>query len=688
VSPIRLLAFAAVGLLTLPPQGQQQPTFRARVDLIQVNVVAINEKGEHVYGLTAADFTLLDRGRPQTISTFQEIDARKPPDDQVRLRLPAQVRRDVASNHLTDLDRLVILVVDDLHIYKGRTDRAKELARDVVRKLAPGAFMAVLFTSGERSTEVTDDSSRLMRAVDTFAGRQSWRRPNPAIDGQTPTPLNPEGGIENLDIVNRNQQTKVQEFFANITKYKTLEDAARLLRLSTARRKAFVLVTEGIWFNPTGAYDEPGADCPERGTCYHWRAVQDMMRSMRRSNVATYALDPRGHVTSQQLAIEMHPSPAGLLGTAGGSAKDEDQVFRWHNPVRAAQDGLRLMAEASGGFAVTDDDNLTAGLSRIVEDLDHYYLLGFYPADPDGPQYRPLAVKASRTGLTLRFRRAYAEVGPPDPPKKGADPLAQLVTAALPSSDVPMRLQAIQLPTLTKDTRVAFALELSLAPDRVPAREDRRLDDIRYGLFVADLRSGKVVQQFTNTAQVLNKGDGQPIKPTDPIRYQILTALTLPPRSYQVRASATSDTLTAGGSVFLPLTVADSSRVSLSLSDPVLGYASGPRSAQARDKTLTTDDAMVLPMEPELDRVFSAGESVRLFATVLRRQPVDVTATVSARTTEGKTVFSERLRLPVGDDAIDLVLPFSGLAPGPYVLRVQAGDGSRTVERELGFAIR
>jgi hypothetical protein len=73
---------------------------------------------------------------------------------------------------------------------------------------------------------------------------------------------------------------------------------------------------------------------------------------------------------------------------------------------------------------------------------------------------------------------------------------------------------------------------------------------------------------------------------------------------------------------------------------------------------------------------------------VLRRQPVDVTATVSARTTEGKTVFSERLRLPVGDDAIDLVLPFSGLAPGPYVLRVQAGDGSRTVERELGFAIR
>jgi VWFA-related protein len=688
VKPGRIVAIALLVAIPLLVQAQQQPTFRARVDLIQVNVVAVDASGKHVYGLTAPDFTVLDRGRPQAIATFQEIDARTPPADQGHVRLPAQVRRDVASNQLTDLDRLVILVIDDLHIYKGRTDRAKEVARDAVAKLAPGAFMAVLFTTGDNSTEVTDDSSRLVRAVDTLAGRQPWRRPNQAVDAQTPAPLNPEGGIENLDIVNRNQQTKLQQFFDNMSQFKALEDAARLLRLSTARRKAFVLVTEGVWLNPTGAYDEPAADCPQASPCYHWRAVQDMMRSLRRSNVATYALDPRGHVTSQQLALESHPSPAGLLGTAGGSASDEDQVFRWFNPVRAAQDGLKLMAEASGGFAVTDDDDLTGGLSRIIEDLDHYYLLGFYPADPEGPQYRPLEVKTDREGLTLRFRRAYAEVGPPDPPKKGTDPLAQLVTGALPSSDVPMRLQAIQLPALTKDTRVAFALELSLPPDRVPARDDRRLDDIRYGLFVADLKNGKVVQQFTNTAQVLGTAEGPAKQPSDTIRYQILTALTLPPGNYQVRASVMSDTLAAGGSVFLPLTVADSSRATLGLSDLVLGYASGPRAAIARDKTVTTEDSVRLPLEPELDRVFSPGESVRLFASVTRRLPLDVTATVSARTPDGTTVFSEKLTIPVGDDAIDMILPLSSLAPGPHVLKVHVSDSSRGAERELGFAIR
>ena len=56
--------------------------------------------------------------------------------------------------------------------------------------------------------------------------------------------------------------------------------------------------------------------------------------------------------------------------------------FRWNNPIRQAQDGLTIMAEATGGFAVTDTDDFTSASHRIIEDLDHYYLLGFYPSDP------------------------------------------------------------------------------------------------------------------------------------------------------------------------------------------------------------------------------------------------------------------------------------------------------------------
>ena len=100
---------------------------------------------------------------------------------------------------------------------------------------------------------------------------------------------------------------------------------------------------------------------------------------MRRSNVATYAIDPRGKVESKDLARECFPPPP-----RPGRDPCSNGMTDWNSVVRQAQHGLEIMSEASGGFAVTNTDDFTAGLKRIVEDLDHYYLLGFYPADTEG----------------------------------------------------------------------------------------------------------------------------------------------------------------------------------------------------------------------------------------------------------------------------------------------------------------
>src|SRR6185436_10828236 len=138
-----------------------------------------------------------------------------------------------------------------------------------------------------------------------------------------------------------------------------------------------------------------------------------MMESLRRSNVTTYTIDPRGKVSSQDLALESFPAPGCAVCSAGGGAKDEDSVFRWNNPVRQAQDGLTLLSEASGGFAVTDTDDFTSGLEAVIQDLDHYYLLGFYPADPVGNKYRPLAVTVpGHPDWTVRYRHGYVPGAP------------------------------------------------------------------------------------------------------------------------------------------------------------------------------------------------------------------------------------------------------------------------------------
>ena len=170
----------------------QQPTFRTSVDLVQVDVVVVDKDGRPVEGLTAADFTILDRRKAQKIATFDEVSHRQAEETPAPAVLPG-VRLDVSSNQTGQSERLIVMVVDDLHIYKERTDRAKDIARKVLADLGPQSSMAVLFTSQEHSTQVTTDRARLLAAVDTLKGRQSWRRPHQASDAQTGPPDHARG---------------------------------------------------------------------------------------------------------------------------------------------------------------------------------------------------------------------------------------------------------------------------------------------------------------------------------------------------------------------------------------------------------------------------------------------------------------------------------------------------------------
>src|SRR4051794_22714412 len=305
-------------LTTLAAAGSQQPTFKARADLVQVDVVVVDAKGNPIRGLKTSDFALRDRGKSQEIATFDEVAIARP-----RQAVPAdpRVRRDVSNNQTALVDRLVVLVVDDLHIYKDRTARAKDIAARVLVDLGAGASMAVLFTSGDHSTQITDDQAVLRDAVDTLKGRQSWRRPHPATDAMTGSRIDPEDSMDAaLAKLQEKQDASAQDFFENIKQYKVMRDAARLLETADRRRKAFVLISEGIGKDLTGLFGAmaPAGAPPEGGSqyaagnlaalnivapaTYHDFAVIDMMEALRRANVATYAIDPRGKVATGDLA--------------------------------------------------------------------------------------------------------------------------------------------------------------------------------------------------------------------------------------------------------------------------------------------------------------------------------------------------------------------------------------------------
>ncbi len=724
--------------------GQQPPVFRSNTELVEIDVVAVDKAGNRVHGLTRDDFILTERRTVQDIETFTEIrgDVAAVRSDE---RLPVGFRTGVASNSTSDAGRLVILVLDDLHVWQGRSEIVKDIATKIVNQLDPASSMALIQTGGDHSVEVTSDRTRLLEAISRFKGRRPVRRP---LENCTLRPIKrdlsrPEDFDPGCDI---------QDAYSNRGSWQALGAAARVLIGADRRRKAFVFISESTagdkrraflgrsantgQMSEASAYygtDDTSADpagiSVDSGESADGGDVANMLHAMQRANITTYAIDPRGLVTPQEMLLECLPGKVGRrVGEFGigpdpceGNDRPGPQSFNaW---VRQAQEGLNLFADSTGGFAVTDTDDFDRGISNIVTDIDNFYLLGFYPADTTTKGFRPVRVEVrGRPDLTLRYRQGYELI--PDDDKAAArnarrDPLHVLIDHPLPSPGLPLRLHAMPLPHSGDRSKVAIALELTL-PRSVMMSEadlDRLLDDIQYGVYALDLNGVKVRESFGSRARVALRPRPGLVQPPEQVTYQIAMEMELPAGQYQLRASAVSQRLGRGGSVYLTVDVPDFTKDDLAISDLLIGYGDGLRVPVARHRreitTLTATrptqvNTMVetagsrmtfaqtttsvpirssLPFEPTLDRTFSTSDSIRLYFKTAQRRRLPALATISALTADGQAVVSLTREL-TRDGDLDLRLPLAQLAPGAYRLKVDVADGRAKASRELGFLVR
>ena len=154
-----------------PSSNQQPPTFRTGVDIVQLDVTVLDKDRHPVRGLTAEDFTILEKGTPQPIVAFSAVD------------VPAAVTHvapwvrdaplDVVSN--AENRRLVAIIMDDAYT-KFEPDvmkRAKQIARTAIDQLGPGDLAAVVFTFLGRAQNFTADRSQLIQAVESYTPKMT-----------------------------------------------------------------------------------------------------------------------------------------------------------------------------------------------------------------------------------------------------------------------------------------------------------------------------------------------------------------------------------------------------------------------------------------------------------------------------------------------------------------------------------
>ena len=97
--------------------------------------------------------------------------------------------------------------------------------------------------------------------------------------------------------------------------------------------------------------------------------------------------------------------------------------------MRDTQQGLRQLAEETGGLAHFDTNGLNASLDRVLSDQAGYYLLGYNHSGDSTAAVHRLALKLKLLGLQVRYRKSFLGQAESDDPGKPLSPSQRLFEA-------------------------------------------------------------------------------------------------------------------------------------------------------------------------------------------------------------------------------------------------------------------
>jgi VWFA-related protein len=688
VSIVILLASFVTGAQQTPPRPGDQPpvTFKVEVNYVEIDAVVTDQQGNFVRNLTKDDFTISEQGKPQTVSVFSLVDIPVEKFDPP-LYKTKPIEADVRTNRNASDGRVFVIVLDDLNTHFARSGRVKVAARQFVeRYLGANDIAAVVQTGGARATgqEFTNSRARLLRAIDTFSGQKERSATLEKIDdyyrlrgmGSTDLPRDP---IEAIRVY------KARNTFT------VLKNVADYMAGVRGRRKAVVFFSEGVDYDIYDAISNRYAtDVRQYG--------QDAIAAATRANVSFYAVDPRGL--------------GGLDDAADLGSVPEDPslglgITSMQREIQLSQDSLRTIANETGGFAAVNANDFGTSFGRIIQDNSSYYVLGYYSTDSrrDG-QFRSVNVRVKNPSLQVRARKGYVAprgrppAGTPPPPGIAASiAMREALDSPLPVTGLPMTAFAAPMAgavSTAKPAKASVLVVVELEGGALKFKEEGGmfLNDVEVAIVAMD-DNGKIRDGAKDTAQLKLRPETHDAIVKNGVR--ITRRLELVPGRYQLRIGARESGSNRIGSVLYDLDVPDFSKGDLAMGGLIVTSAFASRMPTANpDK----DFKDILPASPAALRTFPTGDQLALAVDIYDNRAstphrVEVRTTLTAD--NGTAVFSSRderrsEELKGGNTFGHIAnIPLKGVAPGRYVLRVEAQSllsNGTTVARELEITVR
>ena len=684
------IAIAAIVMVigtAAPGLAQQQAadgtfTLKVQSDIVLTNVVVRDKKtGEVVKGLTAADFTVLENGKPQKIASFdyQSVDEAAVLNEKTTVTGQASVADLLNRNFAADPaalknHRLIVMFFDLSSMQPEDVDRAVEAAQDYInKKMQPADLVALvsMFTALNMDQDFTSDKALLLKGVGTYNGTQGTGFANGTTGSS-------EGTADDAS-----------SFIADDTEYNSLNTdrelyAIREIAKSLERvdeRKSMLYFSGGL----------------TRNGIENQASMRAATNAAVRANMAIYSVDSRG---LQALSPVGDASTGSLRGTSAYSgAAMQSQL----DANFGSQETLATLSSDTGGKAFFDSNDFAPAFQQIQHDTEAYYILGFHSTNTarDG-SYRRLTIKLNRNNAKLEhvdakldYRPGY--YAPADFKHQKTEDREQALTeqmrSDLPATDVAVYLQALYF--RLEDNKFFIPVSLIVPGSQIPFLKNGDRDKANIDV-MGEVKNaqGIVVGNVRDTVKLALDSSQQ----VQRRNIQYSTGFTLAPGRYHLKFVVRENQTGRMGSFETDLQVPDLRKSPLKLSSIVLASQRTPNTAKKSTNPLVRDGREWIPNIPHVFRqdqhlyflyeVYDpahqqAGAAAPADAAELKRRsgkPVRVLTSIEfmhngVKVYETPLVVADAINIPERDAVgFQFDVPLTQLKPGTYICQVNVID--------------
>ncbi|GIU79474.1 MAG: hypothetical protein KatS3mg005_2712 [Bryobacteraceae bacterium] len=638
---------AGYGQTVTPPPSP--PVFRVETALVQVDAVVTDRQGRKVKDLAAADFEVFLDGVPLPVTEAAYIEQHRPSRTS-REAAPPRAPQPALANLQPVLrglpQRVIVLLADDLNLsFKSAHAVRHALRQFVERQMQDGDAVAICRSSGGFFL-FTDDR----RWLESVADRLTWNlRAFQPREAQPGTSASAGFPLERLAAWAGPQGASRAHFalFATVTSVIDLLEPL-------PGRKAVVIFSDGIEPPAAGqsTYEE------------FQRAFRRVIDRANRAGVILNTVHAEGLLPLQAGAdarLVETPSPylvhLQLEQLLSGIKSGPRQRFF------AKQQTLALLAEATGGRAMENTNDLNWAVDRILEDQDGYYLITCRPPlesrrDHASGAFRRIEVRVKRPGLRVRSRAGFLEPeleNTPAPPRPALELLRAAAQSPAPWRQFPLTLRALY--SEAKPQAAVIRCWLHIGAEALHWDSDASGSGLlRLEVLVFAIRGLDEVSGFVAKRYEIRVGDEQSAQVQEAGLRYVLDMPIEKRGPHMVRAVVRDAATGRVGSAARFVVIPDPKKDRVVLSSVVLA---GGREEQ--DRWLGLDTHCFRPGDTvEFAASLVKGDPARLKATVRlwRERELVHEGAVPFRNAESGIVVSGALRLR------------ENIAPGAYALQV------------------